>query len=126
MTEGIERPLEDKISPNISIKLKAIATDARSANAAIVALQRSIALVGQANSLQTLQAQLANTTTQVRNLTNQSLQAASASQRLAQAQQQGARAAQGASAAIASYVRSLAAIAGVTLSARAVIQAADA
>jgi tape measure domain-containing protein len=126
MTEGIEIPLEDKISPNISIKLKAIATDARSANAAIVALQRSIALVGQANSLQTLQAQLANTTTQVRNLTNQSLQAASASQRLAQAQQQGARAAQGASAAIASYVRSLAAIAGVTLSARAVIQAADA
>jgi len=182
MTDSVVIPIEDKISPSISVKLKAIASDAREADAAVKALQRSLAINAQVSSIQKLQTELARTavinqqlatqtqrlataqtqtavaqqrlqtatvrtaaaqtqatTAVIRGATAQQQLAAQtsnaataaskasiAAQRLQQAQQAGSQAASNAATAILSYVRSLAAIAGATLSAGAVIRAADA
>ena len=182
MSNDVVISIQDKISPNISTKLKAIAVDARTADAAVKALQRSLAITNQVNSLQALQTQLAKTSsanqqlaiqtqrlataqaqtaaaqqrviaataraaqaqtqattavtqgavaqqrlaTQTANAATAQTRATAAAQRLQQAQQAGATSARSAADAIASYARSLAAIAGATLSAGAVIRAADA
>jgi tape measure domain-containing protein len=79
--------ITDKVSPAISTKLKAMATDARNAQTQVDKLKASLAAIGRSNPFVRLQ-------TELRNVNTETLRAAQASQRLATEQARTAAASQ--------------------------------
>ena len=144
--ENISIEIADKVSPSISTKLNRIATEARSADAAVKNLQTQLAAINvgglsqlinaSANATRQLQAgavaaqrlatEQARTATQTANAAAASDRAALAALRLQQAQDRVAQSSQRAASSIMSFVRGAAALVGVGLSAQAILQSADA
>ena len=66
--ENISIQIQDKVSPSVSTKLKAIATDARTADAAVKSLQNALKGISASSGLQRLQTELAKTAIQQQKL----------------------------------------------------------
>lgn len=61
MAENIEIKVQDKVDSSISTKLKGIASDARTADSAVKALQSSLKSISASSGLSRLQSELART-----------------------------------------------------------------